>query len=225
MRTLAIGDIHGCSRALDALLTAVAPLRGDLFITLGDYVDWGPDSRGVIDRLIALDSTCRLVPLRGNHEELMLRARQFPIELDSWLNVGGRTALAPYGDAGIPDSYWEFLETRCIDHFETESHIFVHGGLDADLPVAAQKVHILRWKTFRDPKPHCSGKTMVCGHSTQRNGWPSDLGFAVCIDTAASQGGWLTCLDIRSGKFWQANQHGQLRSANLGELRGKLMES
>lgn len=218
MRTLAIGDIHACSRALDALLHTVSLGHDDLLITLGDYVDWGPDSRGVIDRMIELDSRCRLVALRGNHEELMLRAKQFPNELDLWLNVGGRDALASYGDAGIPDSHWRFVETRCIDYFETDTHVFVHGGLDAEVPVVEQKPYILRWKTFRDPKPHCSGKTMVCGHSTQKAGWPCDLGFAVCIDTGVSRGGWLTCLDAESGNFWQTDQRGKCRRGNLRDV-------
>jgi serine/threonine protein phosphatase 1 len=52
MRTLAIGDIHGCRLSLDALLDAVSPTRDDLLVTLGDCGDWGPDSRGVIDRLL-----------------------------------------------------------------------------------------------------------------------------------------------------------------------------
>lgn len=72
MRILAIGDIHGCSIALDSLLAAVVPQPEDKIITLGDYVDRGPDTKGVIDRLIALHATGQLIPLRGNHEQIML---------------------------------------------------------------------------------------------------------------------------------------------------------
>ena len=64
-RVLAIGDVHGCSRALDVLLALVAPTRDDLVVTLGDYVDRGVDSAGVIERLIRLSSNCRLVALAG----------------------------------------------------------------------------------------------------------------------------------------------------------------
>src|SRR5262249_47793301 len=73
-RTIAIGDIHGCPDALAALLDAVAPGREDTVVTLGDYIDRGPDSRRVLDRLIALAGRCRLVPLLGNHEEALLSA-------------------------------------------------------------------------------------------------------------------------------------------------------
>jgi len=75
-RILVIGDIHGASTALDAILAAVSPTPADLVITLGDYVDRGIDSAGVIDRLLKLSRTHQVVSLRGNHEEMMMDARQ-----------------------------------------------------------------------------------------------------------------------------------------------------
>lgn len=74
-RTIAIGDIHGCSAAFRALLTAISPQPGDTIVTLGDYVDRGVDSKGAIDLLIELEKRCRLVPLLGNHDEMMLEAQ------------------------------------------------------------------------------------------------------------------------------------------------------
>jgi len=62
-RTIAIGDIHGCSRALDALLSAIEPRPEDVIVTLGDYVNRGPDSKGVLERLIALEGQCTVVPI------------------------------------------------------------------------------------------------------------------------------------------------------------------
>src|SRR5262249_57711237 len=75
-RTIAIGDIHGCPDALAALIDAVAPGRDDTIVTLGDYIDRGPNSRGVLDRLLRLAGQCRLVPLLRNHEEALLDALQ-----------------------------------------------------------------------------------------------------------------------------------------------------
>jgi serine/threonine protein phosphatase 1 len=72
MRILAIGDIHGCERAFDSLIAAVDLQPEDRLVTLGDYVDRGPDSKGVINRLITLHDTGQLVALRGNHEVMML---------------------------------------------------------------------------------------------------------------------------------------------------------
>ena len=96
MRTLAFGDIHGATANLDALLAAVAPTPDDWLIFLGDYVDRGPDSKGVLDRLIALKATHRVVCLRGNHELMMLQARADAGMRKMWLGVGGMQCLASY---------------------------------------------------------------------------------------------------------------------------------
>ena len=75
-RTIAIGDIHGCSVAFAALLESIDPQSDDTIVTLGDYVDRGIDSKGVIELLIALGDRCHFVPLLGNHEEMMVGARE-----------------------------------------------------------------------------------------------------------------------------------------------------
>src|SRR5262245_56968646 len=68
-RTIAIGDIHGCAKALAALLDAIGPVQEDTLVPLGDFIDCGPDSRDVLEQLIALPRRCCLVPILGNHEE------------------------------------------------------------------------------------------------------------------------------------------------------------
>src|SRR5262249_48275007 len=98
-RTIAIGDIHGCPDALAALIDAVAPGRDDTIVTLGDYIDRGPNSRGVLDRLLRLAGQCRLVPLLGNHEEALLDALQEKDALRRWLTLGGAGTLRSYGGA------------------------------------------------------------------------------------------------------------------------------
>ena len=223
MRTLAIGDIHGCLHALNALLAIVQPQKDDLLIALGDYTDRGPDSRGVIDRLLRLRDECRLICLRGNHDQMMLDARHDPATLWEWLQFGGRETLASYGrDSAatlydIPELHWQFLEvTR--PYYETETHIFVHGRLDPDLPLDEQPSYLLYWeKLDRHAPKHCSGKTVICGHTAQRSGVPLDLGHAVCIDTFVYGKGWLTCLDVETRELWQARQTGATRTGRLGE--------
>ena len=71
-RLIAIGDIHGHAAALAALIRLVKLEPEDTLVTLGDYLDRGPDSKGVLNQLIELESRCKLVPLKGNHEEMML---------------------------------------------------------------------------------------------------------------------------------------------------------
>ena len=222
MRVLAIGDIHGCSRALDTLLAAVAPRPDDLLITLGDYVDRGPDSRGVLDRLLRIRQTGRLVALRGNHDLMMVSARASLEPVDGWLACGGRETLVSYGTGGtlgrfedVPDEHWEFLEKGCVDWYETETHLFVHANADPNLPLSEQPDYLLFWEPLGDPKPHHSGKIIVCGHTRQLSGEPLDLGFLICVDTWVYGQGWLTCLDVGTGQIWQANQLGQKRTAWL----------
>ena len=81
---IAIGDIHGCLTALETMLDLVKPSQDDLVVTLGDYVDRGPDSKGVIDRLLEFKETHNLVHLMGNHEIQMIRADIFAQRERQW---------------------------------------------------------------------------------------------------------------------------------------------
>src|SRR5262245_24218627 len=154
-RTIAIGDIHGCEGALAGLVDAVAPGREDTVITLGDYIDRGPNSRGVLDRLIALAGRCRLVPLLGNHEEALLDALRDVGTLRRWLTLGGADTLRSYGWAPggprraladwIPEPHRRFL-AGCRPYHETAGHLFVHAGFVPELPLAEQPGLALRWR-------------------------------------------------------------------------------
>src|SRR5262249_55478968 len=73
------------------------PGPDDTVVTLGDYIDWGPDSRSVLDQLTALGERCTFVPLLGNHEKMLLAAREGRSDLQFWLKFGGRATLASYG--------------------------------------------------------------------------------------------------------------------------------
>jgi serine/threonine protein phosphatase 1 len=225
MRTLAIGDIHGCRASLDHLLAFVDPKPGETIITLGDYVDRGPDSKGVIDRLIGLHVAGQLVPLRGNHELMMLGAQQGGQDsLHFWLTCGGVQTLESYVPAeqiptpdDVPATHWHFLRHTCVDWYETDTHFFVHANVHPEKQLDEQTTEFLHWESFAAGwhRPHCSGKVMVCGHTQQRSGVPLNLGSAVCIDTWAYGGGWLTCLDVTTGDFWQANELGATRRGNI----------
>jgi serine/threonine protein phosphatase 1 len=214
-RTIAIGDIHGCSAALEALVDAIRPRPEDMIVTLGDYINRGPDTRGVLDRLIALGRRCRLVPLLGNHEQMLLEARS-GLHPTTWLGMGGLATLASYGPGRdlslIPEEHFEFLG-GCLDFHETDTHIFVHAGYDPDLPMGEQPADLLRWESLRDgiPGPHRSGKAVIVGHTSQKGGEVLDLGHVKCIDTFCYGGGWLTALDVHTGEVWQADRGGNMR--------------
>lgn len=217
-RTIAIGDIHGCSAALEALLDAVRPRRDDTIVTLGDYINRGPDSRGVLNRLIGLAGQCRVVPILGNHDQMLLDVRSGTHPLSWLVDMGGTTTLDSYGpgrDLGlIPDDHFAFL-ANCLDYFETDTHIFVHANYFPDSPMSDQPVSMLRWESLRDmaPGPHESGKTVIAGHTSQKNGEILDLGHLKCIDTFCYGGGWLTALDDRTQDVWQVDRAGNMRKA------------
>ena len=221
MRVLAVGDIHGCLHPFDDLLAWVRPAADDLLITLGDYVDRGPDSRGVLDRLVALkQSGMKLVCLRGNHEVMMLEARGGGADdRRMWLSVGGAQTLGSYGGGpgrsgtfdDIPAAHWEFLDYQLAAYHETPTHVFVHAGVHRVLPMNEQPDLMLYWEFLGDEMRHASGKTVICGHTSQKTGVPKVVQGAVCIDTYAHGGGWLTCLEATTGQYWQVNNSGQKR--------------
>lgn len=218
MRTLAISDIHGCLTPLKHMWEVIAPQPEDHIIFMGDYVDRGPECKGVIDYLIGLKDQFNITFLSGNHEEKFFLSEMDLTDRDHWLRVwGGPETLESYGPDGfddIPASHWEFLRT-CKPYLETETHIFVHANLEHDVPLHEQLPFTIIHKKFGTPKPHCSGKTMITGHTAQKSHVPLNLGHAVCIDTDVGRGGYLTCLHVETGHYWQTNFHGEVRTDTL----------
>jgi len=215
-RILAIGDVHGCAQALTALLDAIQPGADDVVVTIGDYVDRGPDSKGVIEQLIELQDRTHLVPLMGNHELMMLRGLEASSELGYWLQFGGRETVDSYGGkiANIPEEHVEFLD-RCYDYYETADHFFVHANYQFDAPLNDQRELVRFWTHLEEiPPPHDSGKIAVVGHTPQATGEVLDCGHVICVDTCCFGGGWLTALDVKSGKTWQADLAGKMRVAD-----------
>ena len=86
-RVIAFGDVHGCVRSLRALLGEIQPTQQDTLVFLGDCVDHGPESREVISELIGLKEKCCVVPILGNHEEMMVRFLEGRTQADDWLSV------------------------------------------------------------------------------------------------------------------------------------------
>ncbi len=208
-----------------ALLETIKPERTDTVILLGDYIDRGSDSCDVIETILALNQKCTVVALAGNHEKMLLQARSEPRWLTEWTIHGGRATLDSYVRCGyerglqfIPSSHWRFFSEQLLDYWQTEKHIFVHATVEPDLNLEEQLDPPLFWQFFIDPTRHKSGKTIVCGHTSQKSGLPFIFDKGICIDTWACGGGWLTCFDVSRDTFIQCNNAGAQRTFTLQTL-------
>ena len=227
MKTYVIGDIHGCLAAFNTLYDSLALTPEDTLITVGDYIDRGPESRGVLDRLIELrkednnGQAPTLIYLRGNHEIMMENATLGPQNHDFWTANGGYEALLSFGIDHddlvnkVPREYWAFFDTL-LPYHETDTHIITHAGLDPSLPLSEQNEEDLYWKRFHLAEPHVSGKILVVGHTIQKKGRPTVRDQAIGIDTHAfGQHGWLTALCLDDHSYLQADQSGDTRTGQL----------
>lgn len=228
-RLIAIGDVHGCIHALDALLGAISPGPRDQLIFIGDLIDKGPDSRDVLDRVIELKQCCSLVLIQGNHEEMLRAAKESAEALEYWEACGGVATLNSYRFGGslsdIPNEHWQLLD-EFLPYYETDRFIFTHANYLPDVPMPEQPSYQLRWALFdRDEmQPHFSGKPVFVGHTQQAEGEILDLGFATCIDTACCRNGWLTAIEVSSKQVWQANRWGVLRDGSDPSHKSRLTQ-
>ncbi len=215
-RTIAIGDIHGCRLALETLLEAIAPGAQDTIVTLADYVDRGPDSKGVIDTLLRLGQQTQLVSILGNHEEMMMDVLNNGASHQAWLRYGGIETLESYGFDGdldfLPDDHQRFFDSLG-DYFIAGDYFFTHAAYDPEKPMDEQEPEMLRWYSLTNgiPHQHYSGKTAIVGPTASRDGEVIDAGHLICLDTYCYGGGWLTAMDVDSREVWQANERCELR--------------
>jgi serine/threonine protein phosphatase 1 len=226
---IAIGDIHGCGLALDAVLQAIDPTPRDRLVFLGDLVDQGKNTKDVLECVLRLQDTTQVTLIQDNHEEMMLAARENEPALRYWERCGGVATLNSYRFGAtldeIPAAHWQLL-TSCQPYLETERFIFTHANYLPDLSMADQPEYLLRWDLFESAKerPHFSGKPVVVGHTEQKNAEIHDLRFALCIDTACWTYGWLTAIDVATRQLWQASRWGVLREPDEASQRHLLKE-
>ena len=204
-KIFAVGDVHGC---VDKLKTVLGMIKldwdRDMMVFLGDYVDRGPDSRGVIELLLNLKKRHgdRLIFLKGNHEWMFMQFLKGE-EQDFFLQNGGIETLESYslekGKTDIPQSHLDFLDNLDL-YFETQDYIFVHAGLRSNIPISEQSPEDLLW--IRSPFLKSSydwGKRVIFGHTPFS--FPFIEANKVGIDTGAVYGGRLTCLMLPDFEF------------------------
>jgi serine/threonine protein phosphatase 1 len=219
MRLYVIGDIHGRSDLLDSIVDQInrdIETFGDresVTITLGDYIDRGPDSRGVLDRLARNPFPTRYVALKGNHEALLEDFLRDPSVAEQWRRIGGLETLYSYGvrtgdlmlgrgfdeaahalRAAVPEEHRAFFASlKPFVNFG--NYFFCHAGIRPNVPLDRQDIKDLLWirDEFLNSKRDF-GKMVVHGHSP--NEWPEVRRNRINIDTGAFATGRLTCLVI-----------------------------
>ena len=231
-RTLVVGDIHGCVAELDALLSGLALAPGDTLACLGDYVDRGVDSRGVIDLLVEVAARpgLRTIFLRGNHEDMMLGwLGHGGAYGEAWLRNGGGDTLESFGfnppwpdpedvAARLEGRYLSFLEATAYRH-EIEDHLLVHAGIRPGIPLDRQAPEDMLWiRGEFIEATHDLGRTVVFGH-TPVGDVLVDLPYKIGIDTGCVYGGQLTALELPGHTLHQVAE-GE-RSVRSGRLAGR----
>lgn len=192
--TFAIGDVHGCLNKLKSMVAKIEAARpAGKIVFLGDYVDRGPDSKGVIEFIMAGPQKAgwEWVALKGNHEDMMVTCMAGDNPIGWWVGNGGAETLASYGGEVFEDhlKWASDLPTKHTD----EHRIFVHAGMDETVPYDNQTEHDMLWS--RQP-PHYSGeywgKHLVHGHTPALTN-PVTVGNRTNVDSAAVFGGKLSC--------------------------------
>lgn len=188
MGLVAIGDVHGCVETLEALMERLELASGDQVVFIGDYIDRGPDSKGVIDLLLDLRESANCTFLRGNHEAFMLDYLDHGA-LDQWRVNGGLATLDSYLDSGrqivIPPEHEQFVRDTLLVH-ETPEFCFVHAGLRPEYTVE-KNLQVNDEEVFLWERSHMKAvrynweKTVVCGHTPVRE--PVSLERLINIDT------------------------------------------
>jgi diadenosine tetraphosphatase ApaH/serine/threonine PP2A family protein phosphatase len=220
VRVYAIGDVHGRADLLQSLLTVIdadlarsAPRRA-IHVFLGDYIDRGPDSRGVLDLLIARSRSHETVCLKGNHEVFLLEVLQDPTRLQEWRHYGGLLTLVSYGitptmsptaeeqvelidglKRAIPPEHLAFVQ-QLPSSFTCGDFFFVHAGVKPGIPLERQRDEDMLWirEEFLASEEHF-GKYVVHGHTPVSA--PDIRSNRINIDTGAYATGNLTLLTIQ----------------------------
>jgi serine/threonine protein phosphatase 1 len=224
-RVYAIGDIHGRRDCLDELLLLIGEDDRDrgpattTLVFLGDLVDRGPDSRGVIERLASLAKSQTCVLLMGNHEEVFIDAWEGDeAALRLFHRIGGRETLLSYGISPAEYDRADFDELRALiaahvpaehiaflrsfrDTWQSGDYFFVHAGIKPGVAIEDQRPADMRWIRDRfldDPRDH--GVIVVHGHSITPE--VEDLPNRIGIDTGAYASGRLTAVGLEGSDRW-----------------------
>lgn len=210
-KIFAVGDIHSCLFKLKEMMTLIKidPVA-DTLVFVGDYIDRGPDARGVVDLILRIKRTMNnVICLLGNHEQLFLDYYLENINRNLFLINGGMSTLLSYSLTGtggsdktnIPESHIQFF-TTLRPYYETDDYIFVHAGLKPGIPLEQQDRDDILWiRNEFIASTYDFGKIVVFGHTPLSA--PLVGVNKIGIDTGAVYGGKLTCVELPEIKIYQ----------------------
>ncbi|MGQ3215136.1 MAG: metallophosphoesterase family protein, partial [Shinella sp.] len=210
--TFAVGDIHGCIDPLNRLLARIdAYAASGTVVFLGDYIDRGPDSSAVLDRLMAGPSAnFRWICLMGNHEDMMCGAYYGRSDRDWWLDNGGLETEMSFGGR-VPATCLGWAAKLPLMHVDAHT-LFVHAGVSPAFPLDQQGRRDLLWLRFRSDEPEDYwGKHLVHGHTPSKSN-PVTVHNRTNIDGACVFGGKLVCAvfdDAIAGGGGGRKEHGR----------------
>ncbi|MDR2456751.1 MAG: serine/threonine protein phosphatase [Deltaproteobacteria bacterium] len=202
-RIFAVGDIHGCRTKLDRLMEVIdwRPEKREELVFLGDYIDRGPDSFGVVETVLELKARYRglVTCLMGNHEQMFANFITGKESIVLSANGVSFTMRSYDRNSPFPVAHLDFYQNLRL-YYETDNHIFVHAGLRPGKPLAEQTAEDFLWirDDFLDSE-YDFGKTVVFGHTPFKEPfiYPGRAG----LDTGAVFGGPLTCLEVLEGRL------------------------
>ena len=210
-RVFAIGDIHGCSKTFKKLLLEKIQIRkSDKIYCIGDYIDRGKDSKGVIDFIFELRKKgYHIHTLRGNHEQMMLNSEKNEESFEHWYTNGGKATLNSFEVdlfSEMPEVYKRFFRNTkyCIT---TRKYIFVHAGLNFDKDYLYEDKDAMLWsRDFPSNQPVLQSQILIHGHTPKS------------LDIILSQHG--NCFNIDGGCVFKEHSHlGKLVALNVTERK------
>ncbi|NLN60246.1 MAG: serine/threonine protein phosphatase [Deltaproteobacteria bacterium] len=211
-RIFAVGDIHGCLNHLRELIR-ILPIRKerDRLVFIGDYIDRGFESQGVVDYVRFLETNfCETVCLMGNHEQMFLDYLEGRNK-EMFLCNGGLETLISYGlhdrkrvsPADLPTGHLVFFR-NLRPYYEQDGFILVHAGLRPGVSLSVQSLDDLLWIRFEFINNDFDfGQTVIFGHTPLSKSIPFYGKKKIGIDTGAVYGGRLTCLELPSMTLYQ----------------------
>lgn len=200
-KTYVIADLHGRIDLLEMALAKIEQNAPGAVVFTGDYIDRGPNSAQILDRLIAgpTVSGWKWICLKGNHEDIMLQARANPAKVGWWLSNGGGQTLLSYGQSAgemanprvfVPQAHIDWINALPLTHVDGW-RVYVHAGLDHSLPLSKQVEETLIWKLYRaGDSADFHGRHVVHGHHQFEDG-PVLYAGRADLDTGAFYSGRL----------------------------------